>query len=575
MSVNRKPTPPSVPSNLISREENELVFRLLDHRCQSLCTAVVQVFGTDGPHHNSWRRRHCGVATFTKDNVRRSYFIQVYDLTLGKRVFEQELYNQFIYTASMPFFHQFEAEDQMIGLNFADESEANAFNTAVSDRLATKQRKKEERRRQSGQQQHQGPFSTQTQHQQNVSHLHHQHHHQPQMPQPPPPQPKPSSVPYLHVNNDSRKKSTKKGSRNKNKLSKDEIGMPTDFKHITHVGFNPDTGFSQFNVDEKLEAFFNMVGVSEKQLSDSRTREFIYDFIERNGGVEKAIQETQRLSSLSPTIITTSSSAPPPPPPAKSSVPPPPPPTIPSHAPTQGTRAAPPPPPPRTGTHGHPPPPPPPQSAPPPPPPHPRGPMPPPPGQVMAGPKTTPLPPLPPSSSNHQVPPPPPPTSTIPTLQHHHHHHHPTKAAAPPPPPPPIPSNGMAPPPPPPMPPMGAAPAGGVTPDARSALLDQIRTGSTLKACSPHGSSQKVEPQERPPPTDSRSQLMDQIRSGIKLNPVEEPSESSSVKSGEPKLEGLALDLHRALAIRAVAMQSDDDTDTDSDSDEEWDDDDT
>ena len=44
---------------------------------QSLCTAVVQVFGTDGPHHNSWRRRHCGVATFTKDNVRRSYFIQV------------------------------------------------------------------------------------------------------------------------------------------------------------------------------------------------------------------------------------------------------------------------------------------------------------------------------------------------------------------------------------------------------------------------------------------------------------------------------------------------------------------
>lgn len=120
---------------------------------------------------------------------------------------------------------------------------------------------------------------------------------------------------------------------------------------------------------------------------------------------------------------------------------------------------------------------------------------------------------------------------------------------------------------------MGGPPAGGVTQDARSALLDQIRTGSTLRASSQHG-SQKVEPQERPPPTDSRSQLMGEIRTGIKLNPVEDPSDSSSVKSAEPKLEGLALDLHRALAIRAVAMQSDDDTDTDSESDEGWDDDD-
>lgn len=41
--------------------------------------------------------------------------------------------------------------------------------------------------------------------------------------------------------------------------SKEQIGMPTDFKHITHVGFDPDKGFSQFNMDEKLQGFFNMV----------------------------------------------------------------------------------------------------------------------------------------------------------------------------------------------------------------------------------------------------------------------------------------------------------------------------
>lgn len=44
-----------------------------------------------------------------------------------------------------------------------------------------------------------------------------------------------------------------------NANSKEQIGMPTDFKHITHVGFDPDKGFSQFNMDEKLQGFFNMV----------------------------------------------------------------------------------------------------------------------------------------------------------------------------------------------------------------------------------------------------------------------------------------------------------------------------
>lgn len=59
------------------------------------------------------------------------------------------------------------------------------------------------------------------------------------------------------------------------------------------------------------------------------------------------------------------------------------------------------------------------------------------------------------------------------------------------------------------------------------------------------------------------------------LAQVEDGSDSSGPKSTEPKLEGLALDLHRALAMRATAMQSDDDDDSDSEEDDEWDDDDT
>ncbi|KAK4302747.1 hypothetical protein Pmani_025179 [Petrolisthes manimaculis] len=594
MNANRKPPPPNKPSAQLTRDENDLVFRLLGTRCQTLSTAVVQVFTTESPHHNTWRKKHCGVATFTKDNVRRSYYIQVYDVVAGRRVFEQELYNQFSYYASMPFFHQFEAEDSIIGLNFADEAEANAFNQVISERLAAKQRKKEERRRLTEHQQHRHSVQSQP---------HHQNHTQPQHIQQ---QQQPSHTPVFTPMVLDKKKNTKKGNKNKNKLSKQEIGMPTDFKHITHVGFNPDTGFSQFNLDDKLQVFFNMVGVSQQQLSDIQTREFIYDFIERNGGVEKAMLETQRYSSLPrppgtnqappttspsslispvpPPLLTSPgpppalpsnanlNSAPPPPPPAKSSAPPPLPPS---------SRAAPPPPPPRITNH-HPPPPPPPSSAPPPPPPVHRAQMPPPPVQVVAGRKTTPLPPIP--QPNSSVPPPPPPTSTIPSLVH--------KAAAPPPPPPPPPappavSNGPPPPPPPPPPAPAPAPtptpapgpgpgvhAGGPSNDNRSALLEQIRMAPSLKQSSPHD-QQKVEPVERPPPTDSRSKLMDQIRLGIKLNPVDEPSEDGNSRS-EPKLEGLARDLHCALISRARAMQDDDESTTEDDEDDDdWDDDDT
>lgn len=87
-----------------------------------------------------------------------------------------------------------------------------------------------------------------------------------------------------------------------------------------------------------------------------------------------------------------------------------------------------------------------------------------------------------------------------------------------------------------------------------------------------------MEPLERPAPTDSRSQLLDQIRSGIKLNPVEENVDSGgAVKSNEPKLEGLALDLHCALTSCALVIQSDDDSsDDEEDEEDEWaDDDDT
>ncbi|XP_069991856.1 actin nucleation-promoting factor WAS [Penaeus vannamei] len=143
MAGQTRPTPHK-PSNKLSEEENQAVFKMLDLRCLAQATAVVQMYGTEPPHHSSWYKIHCGVATFTKDNIRKSFFIQVYDFATGQRVFEQEIYREFSYHDSRPHFHQFESDEKMIGFNFADETDSKNFHAAVSNLLLNRKKKREE-----------------------------------------------------------------------------------------------------------------------------------------------------------------------------------------------------------------------------------------------------------------------------------------------------------------------------------------------------------------------------------------------------------------------------------------------
>ena len=46
-------------------------------------------------------------------------------------VFDQEIYNQFKYKSPRPYFHTFEGDEAQIGLNFADEGEADIFRQTV------------------------------------------------------------------------------------------------------------------------------------------------------------------------------------------------------------------------------------------------------------------------------------------------------------------------------------------------------------------------------------------------------------------------------------------------------------
>lgn len=87
------------------------------------------------------------------------------------------------------------------------------------------------------------------------------------------------------------------------KLTKADIGTPSNFKHVTHVGWNAKSGFDLSGEDEALRPFLQKAGVSENQLKDRQTRDFIYDFIQSNN-VEEIVRKEIRTKTTAPPVPT-------------------------------------------------------------------------------------------------------------------------------------------------------------------------------------------------------------------------------------------------------------------------------
>ena len=69
-----------------------MVQGLVGNRCQTLATTVVQVYRSEVPGHSyRWNKRTCGVVCFVKDNLKRSYYIRVFDMDRQALVFDQEI----------------------------------------------------------------------------------------------------------------------------------------------------------------------------------------------------------------------------------------------------------------------------------------------------------------------------------------------------------------------------------------------------------------------------------------------------------------------------------------------------
>ena len=62
----------------------------------------------------------------------------------------------------------------------------------------------------------------------------------------------------MAVSSDS-KKDKKKKDKKKAKLTKEDIGIPTDFRHVGHIGWDPDSGFDTNNLDPALKELFDQV----------------------------------------------------------------------------------------------------------------------------------------------------------------------------------------------------------------------------------------------------------------------------------------------------------------------------
>ncbi|KYO19271.1 wiskott-Aldrich syndrome protein [Alligator mississippiensis] len=294
--------------------ENQQVFELLGRKCLTLATSVAQLFLALPPGARGWAKQGCGVVCFVKDNPRRSYFIRLYDLQGSQLLWEQELYAQMTYIAATAFFHTFPADECQAGLNFAHEGEADVFRALVDEKMKKRQQRLDKRQLPAL------PPAIAEECRGSVS-------------RPPGGTNGPGASPpagglglaTLDIANPDITAARYRGAptppspilgptsgggarKGRKKISKADIGAPCGFKHVSHVGWDPNTGFDMNQLDPDLRTLFSQAGISEDQLADAETSRLIYDFIEGQGGLA-AVKEEMRRQGCAP--------GPQPPPPLK------------------------------------------------------------------------------------------------------------------------------------------------------------------------------------------------------------------------------------------------------------------
>ena len=74
---------------------------------------------------------------------------------------------------------------------------------------------------------------------------------------------------------EAKKRAKKEGNRRAIEEKEMEIGMPTNFKHVTHIGWDDQAGFQTQNLPPEWKRLFKDAGIKKKELEDISTAKII------------------------------------------------------------------------------------------------------------------------------------------------------------------------------------------------------------------------------------------------------------------------------------------------------------
>ncbi|KAJ1978567.1 hypothetical protein H4R35_001848, partial [Dimargaris xerosporica] len=273
---------PSV--TLPSPEDKAIIKRSLPASVNKILTATVARLFVAHPHPSEWSYTQVvGALTLVRDNsLNGSHFLKIVDLSRNQGVlWEQELYDGFELVQSRPYFFTFAGDQYVFGLDFADEGEARQFYKKVANRDRPKKFKA------AG-----GPESAAD-------------------------AGNGSSGGYLSSFFGSSAGGTS-SIRRRSRIDKAKISSPSDFRHVGHVGWDPEKGFDLVNINDpewqKLVAQLSKYGITKEQLQNKETAHIVMGFVQKHGGVQNVTQTTK--TPRPPTQSLQSNAPPPPPPPA-------------------------------------------------------------------------------------------------------------------------------------------------------------------------------------------------------------------------------------------------------------------
>ncbi|CAO3614450.1 unnamed protein product [Cunninghamella blakesleeana] len=460
-----------MPSVTLPTPEDKNLVRKALPTSKIITAAVARLYVSLPDNPSSWTYSQVwGATAFCKDKKKRnSFFIRIVDLEKRKIIWEQEIYEGFDYIKENAFFHTFETDEYVAALEFVDQGEADTFYKKVNNREAIKLK-------------------------------------------------------------DENGNGQWKISSRKSHIDKKDIGNPSEFRHVGHIGYTTEKGFTIENSDSSqndIIAQLKSLGITADEINQNQ--DFIQQFLSQHNNSSAPpppINNTMKASPPTRSIPNPSAPAPPPLPSTKTGKRPPPPPP-PRKKTVNAGSPAPPPPPLRNNR------PPPPVSGPPIP---------------QRGARQTQINNTPPPPVGMAPPPPPPPPPPVANTPNRRTDLPPLNC-----PPPPV---GMAPPPPPPPPAPGGIPPppANIPPpsDDRSNLMASIRaTGGfgTLKKSGQLKNSPKVS-------------TATAIGAGVGLGAG---AAAVSNHSNDDNGGGLASSLAAVLKQRQTAMQSDDEDDEDDD----------